>query len=444
MSRGAHIRAIVLAAGLALAGGAAEARRLDVAPCDGGVGGMAAALGRSHLDTNRLVATRGMPVRPTGESQGPSPQALQQWFAARREATALILFAQDQGRHCAYLIDAKGLVAFGAGGDGSRADIEHALEAWRANADLPLEPRRGLRAAALDDAVLGPARPPRRTGAALASAAERLAAGIFPGQVRSRLAGYRHLVVQPYGSLGAVPYPALPTGEADRQLVDRATIVISPSLGDLRGATGGRTARAAPCGGGVSGKGALVIGDPLVSADPSYNFPPLPGARREAREAARRLGARPLIGAEATLAQARAAAAGAGLIWISAHGVADANAPLEGFVALADGRWTAGEIQKTCMPARLVVLSACQSGLGMSHDGGLAGLARAFQLAGVGQVAMSLWSVDDRSTEALMGDFLGGLQQDLRPEEALRRAMLERRKADRAPFHWASFAIFGA
>lgn len=89
-------------------------------------------------------------------------------------------------------------------------------------------------------------------------------------------------------------------------------------------------------------------------------------------------------------------------------------------------------------------LSACKSGLGQAHDGGVIGLARAFQVAGAAQVAISLWSVDDQATEALMGVFVEGLTAGrLAPAEALRAAMLARRKVQPMPFHWASFTLFG-
>jgi CHAT domain-containing protein len=82
------------------------------------------------------------------------------------------------------------------------------------------------------------------------------------------------------------------------------------------------------------------------------------------------------------------------------------------------------------MPAKLVVLSACQTGLGRQLDAGIAGLARAFQLAGAARVVMSLWSVHDDSTAELMADFISRLREEP-PAEALRLSMLQMRKTDR-------------
>lgn len=109
------------------------------------------------------------------------------------------------------------------------------------------------------------------------------------------------------------------------------------------------------------------------------------------------------------------------------------------------GLWTAKEIQDTQMIAEIAVLSACQTGLGQVHDAGIIGLARAFQIAGVPRVVMSLWSVDDAATSELMQAFVEHLKQDnnISPAEALRKAMLKVRTQRPAPSQWESFVLFG-
>jgi CHAT domain-containing protein len=106
------------------------------------------------------------------------------------------------------------------------------------------------------------------------------------------------------------------------------------------------------------------------------------------------------------------------------------------------GFLTAGEVQRMRLGASLAVLSACQSGLGMLHDGGVIGLSRSFQKAGVPRVVMSLWSVDDEATLAMMGRFQHHLMKDA-PAVALRKAMLETRANFREPRYWAAFMLFG-
>jgi CHAT domain-containing protein len=109
---------------------------------------------------------------------------------------------------------------------------------------------------------------------------------------------------------------------------------------------------------------------------------------------------------------------------------------------LTRGFWTAREVQSSRLKAQLVVLSACQTGLGKIHDAGVIGLSRAFQIAGVPRVVMSLWSVNDKATAALMKAFVKYLRANM-PSEALRLAMLEVRRERPQLSQWASFVLFG-
>jgi hypothetical protein len=109
----------------------------------------------------------------------------------------------------------------------------------------------------------------------------------------------------------------------------------------------------------------------------------------------------------------------------------------------ASSRWTARAILSSPLGARLAVLSACQTGLGRTVDAGMIGLARAFQLAGVPRVVMSLWSVSDAATAELMRDFVGRLAA-ASPEDALRAAMLSLRAHRPDPAEWAPFVLFGS
>lgn len=114
--------------------------------------------------------------------------------------------------------------------------------------------------------------------------------------------------------------------------------------------------------------------------------------------------------------------------------------PVDGFLRLH-------EIYNLQLSADMVVLSACQTGLGKEIRGeGLVGLTRGFMYAGSPRVVASLWKVDDAATAELMKRFYQGMLKDnLRPAAALRRAKVEMWKQKRwsAPFYWAAFELQG-
>jgi CHAT domain-containing protein len=112
-----------------------------------------------------------------------------------------------------------------------------------------------------------------------------------------------------------------------------------------------------------------------------------------------------------------------------------------------DGFLRLHDIYNLKLPVDLVVLSACQTGLGKDVKGeGLIGLTRGFMYAGASGVVASLWKVDDEATAELMKHFYTGLfDKGLSPAAALREAQLSLRKQKRwhEPYYWAGFVIQG-
>jgi len=105
------------------------------------------------------------------------------------------------------------------------------------------------------------------------------------------------------------------------------------------------------------------------------------------------------------------------------------------------------EIYNLKLPAEMVTLSACETGLGKEIRGeGLVGLTRGFMYAGAARVVVSLWALNDRATAELMTRFYRKMLKDgLRPAAALRMAQVELSKQPQwqAPYFWAGFTLQG-
>ena len=130
----------------------------------------------------------------------------------------------------------------------------------------------------------------------------------------------------------------------------------------------------------------------------------------------------------------------AGLSAIVLSMVDEKGNPQDGFLRTHD-------IYNLKLPAELVVLSACETGLGKAITGeGLEGLTRGFMYAGARRVVVSLWNVNDKATAALMQRLYSGMLRSNRtPAAALRAAQIEmlRTRQWQSPYYWAAFVMQG-
>jgi CHAT domain-containing protein len=128
-----------------------------------------------------------------------------------------------------------------------------------------------------------------------------------------------------------------------------------------------------------------------------------------------------------------------GIVLSGANRVWSGQAPIEG---REDGIVTAYEIsQLDLRNTDLVVLSACETALGdIKGTEGVFGLQRAFKLAGVNSLLLSLWKVPDKETAELMTTFYQYYLTGNSAREALHKAQLEMKKKYR-PYYWAAFVL---
>ena len=324
-------------------------------------------------------------------------------------------------------------------------------------------------------------------------------------EAAASLIGDKRLLIVPDGALNYVPFEALvkSTEGADysalNYLVKTNEIVYAPSASVIAAIRGGGTAAA-------SGKAVLVIADPVFNSNdprakgvaasatvgesrglglglesavndvagndaasagtsPGAGLPlaRLGGTRVEAEEIskiARAGGSQPDVWVDLNASEDNVRTRDVTkyrVIHIATHGLLDAERPQFTGIVLSlvgnktnDGFLRTDEIFNLKLGGPLVMLSACETGLGKEKRGeGVIGLTRAFMYAGAPTVGVSLWSVADRSTAELMTDFYKRLltptPNSQHPIAALRDAQLAMIKANKysAPFYWAPFVLEG-
>lgn len=253
--------------------------------------------------------------------------------------------------------------------------------------------------------------------------------------VRRHIRGDRVLLV-PHDVLHYLPFGALrsPSG---RWLVEDFTLTTLPSASVLKYLQGkGKEASST----------VLAVGNPDLG--PALN---LRYAEREARSIGDRFpGSRILVRQEATKLKVKALSGDAGLIHFATHGELNEQDPLASALLLAPdgtegGRLEVRELFGLDLHARLVVLSACETGLGkLSQGDELVGLQRAFLYAGTPAVVTTLWKVDDRASFVLMREFYDQLLKGRSPAESLRAAQRAAMQEFPHPFFWAAFGVTGA
>jgi len=377
-----------------------------------------------------------------------------------------------------------------------RADVDKLATDFRAQLIPPKLQRRivGIDVAADQQRGLGIVQGPSENLAAFATASNALYKAAVEPAVN--LFGDKRLLVVADGALNYVPFEALvkTTDGADyaslSYLIKTNDVVYAPSASVIAAIR----QQSSP----VTSKRLLLIADPIFRADdprlnggvapqtsgearglglglesavsdvagPSGQTPGgmqlarLAGTRVEAEEIAkiaRSGGGQPDVWTDLTASEDNVRGRDVTnyrVMHIATHGLLDAERPQFTGVVLSlvgnktgDGFLRTDEIFNLKLGNSLVMLSACETGLGKEKRGeGVIGLTRAFMYAGAPTVGVSLWSVADKSTAELMTDFYRRLLGSANsPSVALRDAQLAmiNGKKYSAPFYWAPFVLVG-
>ena len=234
-----------------------------------------------------------------------------------------------------------------------------------------------------------------------------------------------HLIIAPHGFLHYLPFHALFDGE--RYLGDRFSISYTPSASVYYLCS---TKNAPPT------AGALVLGVP----DPSA-----PHILDEVKAVSSVLSnAEVFTGAEATLEVLREKGSQCRFVHIATHGWFRQDSPMFSSISLGDSQLSLFDLYQLDLPAELVTLSGCGTGLNVVVGGDeLLGLVRGLLYAGAQGVLVTLWDVNDQSTAEFMKLFYEHLKTNPNKAQAVQHATSEIRKKYAHPFYWAPFVLVG-
>ena len=242
--------------------------------------------------------------------------------------------------------------------------------------------------------------------------------------IRHRL-NSKHLVFVQHGLLHYVPFHALHDGES--YLIDKFSVSYAPSASVY-----------ALC----QSNPANTTGDPLILGVPDAQTPSI---QTEVEALSAMLpGARAFMGEQATESVLREHGRASRIVHIATHGYFRQDNPMFSSIRLGDGHLSLYDLSHLQLPAELVVLSGCATGLNVITPGDeLIGLARGLLQAGAQSLVLSLWDVHDESTKDFMITFYARLQQGQSKSAAMQAAMIELRKQHPHPYHWAPFSLIG-
>ncbi len=265
----------------------------------------------------------------------------------------------------------------------------------------------------------------------------------------------KNLIIVPDDRLGYVPYDALLTRQVDSTeyfrnhpyLIRDHSISYNYSaslLADMK------TDKGFARGSGYLGFAPDFSNTQIDGlAELLFNSEEILGAKAE-------LGGRVFLKEEATKSNFMAWQSRFGILHLATHGKVDTESEDFSFLAFSKNQSTnpddyflyLREIYNLPVHARMVILSACETGTGKLFEGeGIASIARGFSYAGAESLIATRWNINDKTTSLLMGMFLGNINAGMTKDDALQTAILSYIDTQNHhyahPFYWSSFMAIG-
>ena len=274
-------------------------------------------------------------------------------------------------------------------------------------------------------------------------------------------ASSRYLVV-PDGVLNLIPFDALIDSDG-RYVVESHTVTYAPSATTLfllrtqpfKGQLPNNLMAVGGVPYGSNGMKKTAIERGYKATDVFYDLPDSEAEVRAAANALMKTKPTLLFGPAATETNVKEELLRQfGYIHLAVHAFSDPNPDRASLVVLADppkaedGFIQASEILRMKLPAKLVVLSACDTNIGpIEGQAGASTLSTAFLLAGARTVISTLWPVYDRASLVLMQGFYEHLGQGQSPADSMtaaKREVLSKLGGDGLPIDWAGFVVQGS
>ena len=281
--------------------------------------------------------------------------------------------------------------------------------------------------------------------------------GLLIKPVENILDKTKLLCIVPDKVLNYLPFDALISADTGRYLVQDFRLTLSPSSTIFIDCSERANQKMI-----TTEERVLSVGDPSFDSAAFPSLRRLPSAGREAEEvAAFYKSSHLLLRDNARERMVKSEIRKSDVAHFALHYIVDDRSDLLSKMVLAaerdvderdkdDGIWQTHEIYRMKLPqTRLVILSACQTGIDQQYRGeGAVSIARPFIVAGAPVVVASLWPVDSESTEKLMVSFHRYRTRNHLPtSEALRLAQLEMLSGEdsryRHPYYWAAFTAIG-